>query len=80
MPKAIHEEGSLAITEQLPFTAIGGDSSWDGVNNLLVNYYVSRVHPTFAIRKKARELVKDSDSEYGRIESIYEFVCREIEA
>jgi len=79
MPKAIHEEGSLAITEQLPFTAIGGDSSWDGVNNLLVNYYVSRVHPTFAIRKKARELVKDSDSEYGRIESIYEFVCREIE-
>lgn len=79
MPRAIHEEGGLAITEALPLTAVSGDQNWQGVNNLLMNYYISRVIPTFHIRDKARELTAGARSEKDKIAALYYYVCREIE-
>ena len=79
MPRAIHEEGTPAIGETLPYVAVGGERDWDGVNRLFLNYYTGRILATEELRQRVRQLTQNTADQREAAGNIFNFVCREIE-
>ncbi len=80
MPRAVHEPGCPHIDEMLPFVEVGGRRSWQDINHLLMNAYLSRLRLTPSLRDEVARLTETSDTSRDKVARLHAFVCTEIEA